>query len=100
MIDWIFDLLAKLWDGFWNVIGKLIGSLFLAALICMIFTIVAKLTTGEFEVETAIFAGAFIAAVKLIVNEIVAPLFYQHGKLERERRKRLAEELFKGQRRF
>lgn len=99
MLEWIFDLIGKLWDGFWNVIATLLGSLFLAALICMIVTIIAKLTTGDFEVETAVFVGAFCAAVRLIFNEIVAPLLNRNEKEDRERRKRLAEALFKGSRR-
>lgn len=92
-IGWIFDLFGKLWDGFWNVCGKLFGLVLLTALCGVAGAIVAKLlghgsdgAWHAFKLGACI--GFLVGGLRLIINEVAVPLVHAQEKRLRESRRR------------
>jgi hypothetical protein len=92
IVGWLFDLLCRLWDGFWNVSGKLARLVFLSALGGLCVAALGKLHGANADEAWYLFKiGGFIASgilgIRLLINEVGVPLVHAQEERERQRKK-------------
>ena len=100
-IGWFFDLIGKLWNGFWNVLGKLLG-LVVFTIACGIAAVaVLKLGSPDSREAWLYFKGGacigfILGALRLIINEVAVPLVHeQEARARMEARRQLELDLAK-----
>lgn len=88
-IGWIFHLIGRLWEGFWNVCGKLFGL--------AIFTIACGAAAAAFlklsdaaskdawlYFKGGAFIGFTLGGIRLLINEVAVPMVYEQERRARQ----------------
>lgn len=91
---WIFGLIGRLWDGFWNVSGKLLKLMLFTAASGAVGAMIAKFAgLGRSDVlyffKCGAMAGFLVAGIKLLIDEVAVPLV--HAQTDRERMRKRQE---------
>lgn len=85
---WIFGLIGRLWDGFWNVSGKLFKLALFTTASGAVGATIAKFAGLDgpdviYFFKCGAMAGFLVAGIKLLIDEVAVPLV--HAQTERER---------------
>ncbi len=89
---WIFGLIGRIWDGFWNVSGKLFKlTLFTAASGAVGATIAKFAGLGTSDVlswfKYGAMTGFLVGGIKLLIDEVAVPLVHAQTTRERMRKR-------------
>lgn len=94
-IGWTFDLIGKIWNGFWNVCGRLFGLLVFTAA-CGIAAVAFLKLRNEASTEAWLYfkggamVGLILGGIRLLINEVAVPLVHdQEARARMEARREL-----------
>ncbi|MEK7545929.1 MAG: hypothetical protein AAB554_02520 [Patescibacteria group bacterium] len=93
LIGWTFDFIARLWEGFWNVCGKLFGlAVFTVACGAASSAFIKIFGTASLDAwlyfKVGACGGFLFGGLRLLINEVAVPLVHAHEKRLRDERRR------------
>lgn len=92
-IAWVFDLIGRIWEGFWNVCGRLFGLVAFTAACGVAGAAFLRLADpsshdGWLYFKGGATIGFIIGAIRLLINEVGVPMVHAQEERERQRKKK------------